>query len=323
MESRGMALILWASVVLVACTSHVSGNEVVVAPRHHKCRDVEPGSKTDPVNQCTACFMETLMSRQMISSSGSDLVIGANDGISFDPAWYFGYWQKVSQHTITWVEPNPTLFKRLSKNTANISNKVLLNRAVRPASMADTELTLFCWNLTMIEAVLAGKMERPWDARLGEVKPHWTALCSLSLPSVVEASDLQKGLEFKALPEAERNALVKDIQDRWIIKHTVPALLPEELAAEAGITELRYLQIDVEGLDNEVVKSLPLGKPSFSPEVILFENHQGFNVKPFLESKGYYVCCCLRQWGSNIVAVKANSSLPSLAALSTTSAIQA
>jgi len=68
--------------------------------------------------------METLMSERMTKSTGSDMVIGANDGISFDPAWFFGYWSKVPQHTITWVEPNPTLFKRLTANTVAIPNKV-------------------------------------------------------------------------------------------------------------------------------------------------------------------------------------------------------
>jgi hypothetical protein len=68
--------------------------------------------------------METLMSRQMLASPGSDMVIGANDGISFDPAWFFGYWKRVPQHTITWVEPNPTLYERLAKNTEEIKNKV-------------------------------------------------------------------------------------------------------------------------------------------------------------------------------------------------------
>ena len=161
----------------------------------------------------------------------------------------------------------------------------------------------------MVEAVLAGDMQRPWDAILGDVKPHWTALCSLSLPSIVEASDLKKGDAFKALDVVERNRLIADVESKWFVKHTVPALLPQELALEAGITDLRYLQIDVEGLDNEIVKSLPLGTPTFSPELIMFENHQGFAVKPWLEEKGYYVCCCLRQWGSNIVAVKMNSTL--------------
>jgi hypothetical protein len=179
-------------------------------------------------------------------------------------------------------------------------------------SMTDTELSLWCWNLTMVELVLAGTMKRPWDAVLGDVKPHWTALCSMSLPSIVEASDIAKSPEFHALPKSEQIAMIADLESKWFQKHTVPALLPEELAAEAGITDLRYLQIDVEGIDNEVIKSLPLGQPNFSPELIMYENHQGFAVKPFLEAHGYYVCCCLRKWGSNIVAVKINSSLPEL-----------
>lgn len=52
------------------------------------------------------------------------MVIGANDGRSFDPAWEFGYWKKSPHHTIVWVEPNPILFKKLEGNTADIANKV-------------------------------------------------------------------------------------------------------------------------------------------------------------------------------------------------------
>ena len=35
-----------------------------------------------------------------------------------------GYWERSRHHTIVWVEPNPTLFKRLAANTAAIKNKV-------------------------------------------------------------------------------------------------------------------------------------------------------------------------------------------------------
>lgn len=90
------------------------------------------------------------------------------------------------------------------------------------------------------------------------------------------------------------------------VHHTVVARSPKELILDAGVplSSIRYLQIDVEGLDNEVIKSLPFGEDDFAPSMILYENHQGYHVKEYLEDRGYFVCCCLKQWGSNIVAVK-------------------
>jgi hypothetical protein len=63
------------------------------------------------------------------------------------------YWKSVPHHTIVWVEPNPSLFAKLSANTAHIQNKVLLNKAARPLSMEGDTLTLHCWNTTMVSEV--------------------------------------------------------------------------------------------------------------------------------------------------------------------------
>lgn len=86
----------------------------------------------------------------------------------------------------------------------------------------------------------------------------------------------------------------------------MPARLPKQLIQDAQVppASIRYLQIDVEGLDNEIIRALPFGEDGFAPTLILYENHQGYDVKSYLEERGYFVCCCLKQWGSNIVAVK-------------------
>ena len=38
---------------------------------------------------CSACYLETLGA--LTHAQGSDLVLGANDGISYDPAWYVSF----------------------------------------------------------------------------------------------------------------------------------------------------------------------------------------------------------------------------------------
>ena len=77
--------------------------------------------------------METLA--QLIPMEGSDMVIGANDGISFDPAWAANYWKDAVQHRIVWVEPNPWLFGKLSKNTESVPNKVTHVQTVRCSTL--------------------------------------------------------------------------------------------------------------------------------------------------------------------------------------------
>ena len=59
----------------------------------------------------------------------------------------------------------------------------------------------------------------------------------------------------------------------------------------------QYLQIDVEGLDNDIVSSLPIGDEIagsiFAPKLILYENKnaRGSGSWTFLEERDYHVCC--------------------------------
>ena len=68
---------------------------------------------------------------------------------------------------------------------------------------------------------------------------------------------------------------------RLLITETrVPMLTPTQLVERfvpAG-SPVRYVQIDVEGMDDRVVGALPFENPSFAPEVIVFEFIQTFLV---------------------------------------------
>eukprot|EP00040_Diaphanoeca_grandis_P024279 m.133223 g.133223 ORF g.133223 m.133223 type:complete len:306 (+) comp29663_c0_seq1:110-1027(+) len=278
---------------------------------HHACREPNTtGLSNHPaddirVAQCQACYMETLMA--LTKEQGMDMVLGANDGISYDPAWYFGYWKAVPHHKIVWVEPIPDLFRKLTNNTKHIENKLLLNLAVRPDSMTQTELDFVCWDMGLMDQVLDHGAPDPIPASAGSgIKTYWRALCSSSVNALNEASDLYRGPKFNQLPEEEK-ASVKATVQQYQVQYRVPALKTGEILDKYNLKDIQYLQIDVEGLDNEIIKSLPLGVDGFYPKMILYENHQGFEVKQYLESHGYFVCCCLRHLGSNIVAVYAGN----------------
>lgn len=251
--------------------------------------------------------METLGA--LTHAQGSDLVLGANDGISYDPAWNLDYWKRSPHHTIVWVEPNPTLFNRLSSNTAEIEQKVLLNLAVRPESLSADTFTLYCWNTTMVTEVAAGRMESPLPAEAGLVLEYWNALCSISKSDLIAASNIPHRFNENSVPKDKRPAMVDAIFRDHGVQHTVPALSTKEIIVKAGVTDLNYLQIDVEGLDNDIVRSLPIGDEIggsvFAPKLILYENKQArySGSWTFLEERDYYVCCCFNHNGNNIVAV--------------------
>jgi len=231
------------------------------------------------------------------------MVLGANDGISYDPAWAYGYWKAVPHHKIVWVEPIPELYRKLKNNTAHIENKLLLNIAVRPNSMEEDELDFVCWDLKMIDNVLLKGVADPIPTIAGSgVKAYWRALCSSTQRALTEASDLYRGKMWSSQPEADKKRIIQDV-NQYIIHYRVDALKPADIVSTYNLKNFNYLQIDVEGLDNEIIKSLPLGVDGFYPKMILYENHQGYAMKEFLESHGYHVCCCLQHLGSNIVAV--------------------
>jgi len=236
---------------------------------------------------------------------GYDMVIGANDGIAFDPAWFFEYWQNVPKHTVVWVEPIPALFERLTENTKNIKNRQLINKAAKAGNSPMTHLELSCWNLTEIDNSLKTGVS-PFPKEVRKPAEYWRALCGLDVNGLEISANIYETSEYKALSN-ERKEEVHDEVRRHIVKYRPEAKSPKELIDLVRVKDgtpkkMRYLQIDVEFLDNQIIASLPFDE-NFHPDLILYENHHGDKVQPWLEENGYYWCCCLKQWGSNCVAV--------------------
>jgi hypothetical protein len=82
-----------------------------------------------------------------------------------------------------------------------------------------------------------------------------------------------------------------------ITETRVPMLTPTQLVERyvPSGEPVRYLQIDVEGMDDRVVGALPFGSPNFAPEVVVFEFILlGFTrtraAIALLQRHGYAVC---------------------------------
>jgi len=273
-----------------------------------KCIQADPykkGETTEDVMRCHECFTETLAALRAVG--GSDIVFGANDGQQFDPGFKLGYWAAVPSHTKVFVEPVPPIYNRLQKNLAGMQNVVALNKAVRGAKQGP-QLGLFCWDLDMIQQTVQHGA-KPLPPQVRQPLAYWDALCALDRSNLLEASNVFDTPEFGHLSAAAKDNITREVESH-IVQYSVEALTPKEIVAQAGPSDVRYVQIDVEGLDNDIVRALPLGQDEFWPEVILYENHNGVEVKPFLQSHGYQVCCCFESSGNNMVAVLDTPRMP-------------
>ena len=156
--------------------------------------------------------------------------VGANDGIFGDPVRYY-----IMNHG--WrgilVEPQPDVFARLKENLPGKADRLIFENIAIGSS--GSELVLYRAPATHL--------------RPGDGMPHSLTVTS-SNPHVVAR---QTGI-------AERN----------LVKLTVPAITLDELADRHGFTQFDVLQIDVEGFDLHVLKTLSLSR--FRPGIIQFEH---------------------------------------------------
>lgn len=162
-------------------------------------------------------------------------------------------------------------------------------------------MVLYCWDIDIVEAAVE-RGEKPMPKEARQPSDYWTALCSQDHHEVVLTSQVLDTKEYRALTPADKDRVKKEVE-KHIKKYSVPASTPAEIIKQQQIKDAGYVQIDVEGMDNEVVSGLPLDVDGFAPKVILYENHNGDSVKPYLRSHGYEVCCCLQYMGNNMIAV--------------------
>lgn len=184
------------------------------------------------------------------------LIIGANVGSNYnDDAWgslvsHYADWVKI------FVEPIPPLFEKLKQNTAHLNNTVLVNAAVVPLDKPEGNQEMFCWKMNDDGSTDGGALSKS-----GISAQHWfNQVCSLERSRLFHKYDLG-GLSIADTPQAAQAIEV----------FTVPAVHPDELLRRymPEGSRLGVVQVDVEGLDDLIVKGMPWGKPPYYTPLIL------------------------------------------------------
>jgi hypothetical protein len=192
------------------------------------------------------------------------------------------------------VEPVPMLFRLLSRNTKAMSRVIGVRAAVSPTLSGNA--TLYCLGLNGDSANIGGTASVELAPELVEASgPNWwSEICSLSRSRLSHPYDVGK----LASPD-QVGTLIKELN--------VPSITPKELLLELAPSPVRYVQIDVEGLDDQLLRDLPWTAPGFSPAVIVFEivligRRRTEAAVSTLRHHGY--TCCIGQDGMNIIATR-------------------
>lgn len=171
--------------------------------------------------------------QRLMQLRGNELTfiqIGANDGIHGDPIRHY-----IMSHC--WrgilVEPQPDVYERLRENLSSSADRLIFENVAIGSS--GSKLILYRAPVNVLKP--------------GEALPHSLTVTS-SNPHVVAR---QTGLPVRSL-----------------VKLTVPAITLDELADRHGLAQFDVLQIDVEGFDLHVLKTLSFTR--FRPGIIQFEH---------------------------------------------------
>jgi FkbM family methyltransferase len=206
------------------------------------------------------------------NKNGTILVIGANTGPSdsSDPSWE--YLKSADHFHKIFIEPIPSIFLKLKENVVvnGVQNATFLNVAIA-TRVGETNMTLYC--------ILDG---------LRKDVPFWAdQICSQSLDRLYSQKDiLHKDKHLKT----NKEKIMKHIST-----HIVPTMTINKVLKGYVKSRVRVIQIDVEGFDDYIVKSLPLNTRKLFPQLIIFE-HMLLNVSRylstlnFLHGHGYHTC---------------------------------
>mmetsp|Transcript_24484 Transcript_24484/g.36003 ORF Transcript_24484/g.36003 Transcript_24484/m.36003 type:complete len:346 (-) Transcript_24484:164-1201(-) len=203
-----------------------------------------------PPPDCGSDFVG-LMQSMVSFEGGSVVIIGANVGATrLDPTWRGLSSPDNRALQKVFVEPIPWLFETLTANVhaLGMQNAVLVNAAVTNKT---SDFTMFC--LRRINPVTGTKLRS---------LPSFTSeLCSLDR----ERFFSPYGVLMKQFSREEIDAQVVEVRVRGL---TVRDLLSKYRISPSDV---RSVQIDVEGFDDEVVFQLPFSDESFRPSSLAFE----------------------------------------------------
>lgn len=185
--------------------------------------------------------------------------VGANDGRMHDPVY-----KMITRYNLPslLIEPQPAVFKRLKENYKNASYIDFENIAISPQS---GQLNFFSVRD---------------DLYFKQDDFNFSGLASFDKNHVV-----------KGIKRFSKRYGLKDPPESYIKEIKVQSMPLQELIESKGIEEIDILQIDAEGYDFEVLKTLDYQKNA--PSIIHFE-HSGLDEQTkidawkYLSDKRYY-----------------------------------
>lgn len=251
---------------------------------------------------CTGGLEARIVTALTMHKEGAAVIIGANTGSTFtDPSFAALNSSTCAHLDKVFVEPIPSLFHALTRNIRQMPGARAVQAAVTDDETART-LPMYC-----LFDPTGDDVEKP-TALTGTSIPQrrqkawWNQVCTLDATRLIGASahDLRRDLGVSGA--VELSTIVRNV--------SVPALTVERLLAEHVHRPVRYVQIDVEGADDRVVRMLPLGQTwkhgTFSPTLITFEwtligRERLTRAVERLAAANYRLC----REGQNVVATKA------------------
>jgi len=162
--------------------------------------------------------------------------VGANDGISNDPIYPFlceHGWRGIA------VEPLEDLFAELARNYRRFPGVILERAAISPDVRP----------LYYIAA--AGTYERAWTKQVG----------SLDRDVLLQTIDRMRTYQFDGV-------VPPDLEQR-IARVDVPCLTFDQLMEKHRAARADFINVDAEGLDYEIVRSIDL--PRWRPQILCIE----------------------------------------------------
>ena len=199
------------------------------------------------------------------ATTGSVLVIGANVGaVQNDPTFAMLASPSMAAIDKVFVEPMPALFRQLQANVANMSRANAVNAAIANVS---GHVDMYCFG------DFSGKDGHPHGKMVSFLK---ACKCSSQLCSMSKARLFSR---YDVLSKAS-NSHTRGMVEELITSTQVPALTVKKLLHHhvPAASPVVFVQIDVEGFDDHVLASLPLGDAlgaagsSFAPHAIVFEH---------------------------------------------------
>jgi FkbM family methyltransferase len=215
----------------------------------------------------------------------SALIVGANkgsstgDGATTDPTFNslvsdsrFSHWNKI------FVEPIPSIFAELKKNIikSGAHNAFAVNAAVM---RNESRLTMYCWKLKD-----DGNINYTAFSSLGLEAFSWMAgTCSLNKQRLFSQYDYSF---FSKLTSDQTKALIQEVDVQGRTFTSIMSSLGMSLES------VKYLQIDAEGFDAELLQLLPWDNHLFKPALINFETailstYELSTVSELLTQAGY------------------------------------